>query len=225
LLYCEKRWLWLRCRRRVSTTDVIKVSIVEDNRKIRESLAVLLNGSGFSCVSSHDSAEEACKQIPIKAPDVALVDINLPGMSGIACARKLRGVLPHLKIVMHTVYEDTEKIFDSLRAGANGYLLKRTPPAKLLECLSDAHKGYAPMSPEIARMVVDSFHSDAANQVQQLTDREQEVLSLLTKGYRNKEIADLLKVGLDTVRAHLRNIYEKLHVNCRTEAALKFLGK
>ena len=205
----------------------IKVSIVEDNDKIRESLAILIDGgSGFSCVSSHASAEEALQEIPLEKPDVVLLDINLPNMSGVECVRELKAATPSLKIIMHTVYEDRERLFSSLRAGADGYLLKRTPPGKLLEAIAEVHSGHAPMSGQIARLVVDYFHqNNLAGKTDPLTPREQEILEHLAKGYRYKEIADTLGIGFATVRTHLRNIYEKLHVSSRTEAVVKFLGK
>lgn len=204
----------------------IKVSIVEDNPKIRESLAVLIDGgSGFSCISTHESAEEACRQIPLKKPDVVLMDINLAEMSGIECVQKLKATMPTVKIVMHTVYDDEDQLFKSLRAGADGYLLKRTPPVKLLESLAEVCNGSSPMSGQMARMVVEYFHQRSSVATERLTDREKEILEQLAKGYRSKEIADALGVSIDTVRSHLRSIYEKLHVNSRTEAVIKYLGR
>jgi DNA-binding NarL/FixJ family response regulator len=206
----------------------IKVAVVEDNEKIRDSLATLLSGSaGFRCVGQFASAEEALKNLRLSAPDVVLMDINLPDMTGIECVKKLKGQLPDLKIIMHTVYEDEELLFKALRAGAHGYLVKRTPPAKLLESIAEVHDGSSPMSGHIARMVVQYFHqnSDREETTESLTQREREILEHLAKGYQNKEIAGLLGIGFDTVRSHLKNIYEKLHVNSRTEAVIKFLGK
>ena len=211
----------------MNSSPPIKVSIVEDNDKIRESLAIVIDGSGgFACVSTHETAEEACKQIPLKKPDVVLMDINLAAkMSGVDGVRKLRETMPKVKILMHTVYEDREKIFESLRAGANGYLLKRTPPAKLLEALAEVHSGYAPMSGPIAGMVVEYFHQRKNESTDDLTAREKEILDHLAKGYRYKEIAEALGIGFATVSTHLHNIYEKLHVSSRTEAVVKYLGK
>ncbi len=205
----------------------IKVSIVEDNRKIRESLAVLLGGvPGFQCISAHSSGEEACQQIPFKKPDVVLMDINLSGRSGVECIPVLKDALPGVKIIMLTVYDDQEQLFKSLRAGADGYLLKRTPPAKILEAIGEALRGESPMSGQIARMVVDYFHRQRSTpEEEDLTPREREILSQLAKGFQNKEIADALGIGVDTVRSHLRNIYEKLHVASRAEAIVKFLGR
>jgi DNA-binding NarL/FixJ family response regulator len=206
---------------------MIKVSIVEDNQKLRDSLAILIDGAaGFQCVSTHPSAEEAVRQIPVKKPDVVLMDINLAQMSGIECVQKLKETMPEMKIVMHTISEDREQIFKSLRAGADGYLLKRTPPARMLEALAEVFRGESPMSGQVARMMVDYFKQrGAVEKAEHLSDREREILDHLAKGYRYKEIADALGIGLATVRTHLRRIYEKLHVSSRTEAVVKYLGQ
>lgn len=206
----------------------INVSIVEDDDGIRESLSVLLNGSdNIRCISTHRTAEEALKQVPAKKPDVVLMDINLPGMSGIDCVRKLRTALPKAQILMLTMYEDAGQIFNSLAAGANGYLLKRTSPAKLLEAIDEVHRGASPMSGKIARIVVEYFQTKKAQSSDEetLSKREREILELLAKGHRDKEIADVLTISVDTVHTHLKNIYEKLHVHSRTEAVLKYLGR
>jgi DNA-binding NarL/FixJ family response regulator len=209
------------------TSDCIKVSIVEDDVRISKSLSVLIDGSqGFHCLGTHSNVKEAMRELPVSRPDVVLLDINLSGGSGIECIAKLKQLIPPVKIVMYTVYEDGEQLFESLRAGANGYLLKRTPPVKLLEAISDVHAGNSPMSSQIARLVVSYFHQlGPANNTEKLTTRELEILRKLAKGYQNKEIADLCGIGFDTVRSHLRNIYEKLHVSSRTEAVVKFLGQ
>lgn len=204
----------------------IKVSIVEDDEEVRHSLAVLLNGSeGYACVSAHRSTEEAVVEIPRHLPDVVLMDINLPRQSGIECVRQLKAQLPQLQFLMLTMYEDADLIFSSLTAGASGYLLKRTSPAKLLEAIDEVHRGGAPMSSKIARIVVQHFQNrkGPAPETSSLSPREREVLDLLAKGHRYKEIADLLSISFDTVRAHLRNIYDKLHVRSRTEAVVKYL--
>lgn len=209
----------------------IKVSIVEDDEGVRESLATLINDAeGFQCLSSHATAEDAIAQIPQKKPDVVLMDINLPSMSGIDCVRKLKELVPQTQIMMLTMYEDGDQIFNSLAAGASGYLLKRTPPAKLLESIQEVQRGASPMSGKIARVVVQYFQKKAqptadTTQTQTLSKREQEILDLLAKGYRYKEIADTLSISFDTVRSHLRNIYDKLHVSSRTEAVVKYLNK
>jgi DNA-binding NarL/FixJ family response regulator len=200
---------------------------VEDDARIRQSLSTLIDGSeGFRCMGAHCDVKEALRKIPSTHSDVVLLDINLPGASGISCIPELKNLLPTVKILMFTVYEDEEQLFRSLRAGADGYLLKRTPPAKLLESISDVHAGNSPMSSQIARLVVKYFNQlGPANATEKLTVREVEILQKLAKGYQNKEIADLCGIGFDTVRSHLRNIYEKLHVNSRTEAVVKFLGR
>jgi DNA-binding NarL/FixJ family response regulator len=210
--------------------SAISVSIVEDKAALRQSLAVLLGGSpGFRFLRGYRSAEEALEQLPSSPPDILLMDINLPGMNGVECVRRLKGLLPGLPVVMLTVFEEGEHVFEALRAGACGYLLKRTSPADLLSALTEVHRGGSPMSTAIARRVVESFHHagkvpiPSASDLQRLTEREAEILKLLAEGCRNKEIADRLGVSLDTVRTHLRHVYEKLQVNSRTEALLKYL--
>ena len=206
---------------------MITVSIIEDQRDTRESLAALVNGTkGLRCVSMFATAEAALKGIPIDKPEIALVDINLPGMSGIDCVRKLKAQMPNLLVLMLTTYEESELIFNSLRAGASGYLLKNMPPEELLEAFEQVHGGGAPMSMQIARKVVDHFHrARSPSDVEKLTPREHEILSLLSTGSMYKEIGDKLGIGLTTVRTHLKHIYEKLHVQNRTEAAAKFLTR
>jgi DNA-binding NarL/FixJ family response regulator len=206
----------------------ITVSIVEDDRETCESLADLLNDApGMRCLASYATGEAALRGIPAEAPDVAMVDINLPGMSGIDCVSKLKTLLPKLQVLMITTYEDGDLIFRSLRAGASGYLLKKTPRAKLIEAVEEVHAGGAPMSMQIARKVVGHFHQvqRTISDVDKLTKREQEILALLAKGRRYKEIVDELGVSLSTVRTHLSHIYNKLHVQSRTEAAVKFLER
>jgi DNA-binding NarL/FixJ family response regulator len=206
----------------------IKVSIVEDNRDMRESFAALLNQSpNLKCVSAYATGEEAVQGMVTDQPDVALVDVNLPGMDGIECVAKLKLQLPNLLVLMLTRYEQSDLIFNSIRAGASGYLLKKTPPAELLQAIEQVHAGGAPMSMQIARKVVDHFRQiqQPASDVEKLTTREQEILELLSKGYYYKEIGDRLQITMNTVRTHLHHIYEKLHVQSRTEAVLKFLGR
>ncbi|MBX2990379.1 MAG: response regulator transcription factor [Bacteroidetes bacterium] len=206
----------------------IKVAIVEDIDGIRDGLSTLINGSdGFRCVSAHPNAEAALASFSAVKPDVVLMDINLPNMSGIQCVRKLKAISPSTQIIMHTVYEDAENIFESLQAGASGYLLKRTPPAKLLEAIMEVHAGGSPMSSTIARKVVQTFHQQGRSKSEQenLTPREEEILAELAKGFRYKEIADNLFIGVETVRSHIHKIYEKLHVRSRTEAVVKYLQK
>ena len=202
----------------------IKVSVVEDNDRFRAGLTTMLEGyPEFRCVGAHRTAEEALVNIPQARPDVVLMDIELPKRSGIECVRELSRRMPGLPIMMLTAYDDPEKIFESLRAGACGYLLKRTPPAELLEAIQELHRGGSPMSTQIARRVVASLHNPAPRLGNAgLTEREEQILSRLAKGYSNKEIASLLNVSLETVRTHLRHIYEKLHVHSRTEALVKY---
>ena len=200
----------------------IIVSIVEDDDRVRESLAVLINGSeGFRCHSTYPNAEAALNKIPFERLHVVLMDINLPGLSGIECVRKLKTIKPKLQIVMLTVYEDSERIFQALQAGATGYILKQTPPAEILQAIAETHRGGAPMSCEIARKVVQSFH-DFSPETEKLTRHEREILDDLASGYYYKEIAERLNMTFDGVHYHLRNIYAKLHVRSRTEAVLKY---
>jgi DNA-binding NarL/FixJ family response regulator len=206
----------------------ILVAIVEDEKTVRDGLKLLIDGTeGYKCVALYPNAEEALRGIFDSNPDVVLMDIHLPGISGIECVRRLTKQDPDFQIVMLTVYEDDEGIFKSLAAGAQGYILKKTPPVKLLEAISEVYNGGSPMSSQIARRVVDFFQTKevATKQTEKLTEREQEILSFLSKGYRYKEIADVLCISIETVRTHIRNIYEKLHVHSRTEALLKYLGK
>jgi len=211
----------------------IRVALVEDDEPVRASLAVLINGAnGFTCVRACASAEEALKRIPQEKPDVVLMDINLPRMSGIECVRRLKAALPATQIIMLTMYEDDHCVFDSLTAGASGYLLKRTPHAQILEAIQDVHQGGSPMTSSIARRVVRAVRelraadtTAASSELAQVSPREEEILALLAKGYRYKEIAEALHLSVETIRTHLRRIYEKLHVSSRTEAVVKFLGK
>jgi DNA-binding NarL/FixJ family response regulator len=204
----------------------IKVSIIEDDREISEGMAFLINSSETTqCISTHATAEDALRRIPVLQPNVILMDIKLPQMSGIDCARKLKGLLPQVQILMLTMYEDSDLVFNSILAGASGYLVKRTPPAKVLEAIEEIFNGASPMSGRIARKMVEHFRhmKRSAPELENLSKREQEVLELLAKGYRYKEIADKLVMGFDTVRSHLRSIYDKLHVHSRTEAVAKYL--
>jgi len=204
----------------------ITVAIVEDNLEISQSLEQLLNSTeGFICVGACPDSQTALKTLPALNPNVILMDINLPGESGIACVKKLKPLL-NSQIVMLTMYENSEKVFEALASGAIGYLLKRTPKEKLLEAITEAYEGGSPMSMEIARMVVKSFGGvSKKNEVRaMLTEREWEILEHLAKGKRYKEIAASLFIGTETVRSHLRNIYEKLQVRSSTEAVLKYLS-
>ena len=205
----------------------IRVSIVEDNPGTRESLTELLTrAASLRFVRAHPTAEEALQKIPADAPDVVLMDINLPKMNGIECVARLKEQMPKLQVLMLTTYEEGDLIFDSLRKGASGYLLKNLPPAELVQAIEQVYAGGAPMSMQIARKVVNHFHQikQPKSEVEQLTKREHEILALLAKGFLYKEIADQLGISLSTVRAHLHTVYEKLHVQSRTEAVVKFLG-
>ena len=206
----------------------IKVSIVEDNEQLRNTLTRVLNrADGFECLSSYANAEAALEDLPEKKPDVVLMDINLPGMNGVECARKLKQAVPQIQIMMLTVYEDTENIFNALAAGASGYLLKRTATAELLESIREVHRGGSPMTAHIARKVVQSFQRPVATneQTEDLSPREREVLDHLSQGFLYKEIAEKLGISYETVHTYVRRIYEKLQVRTRTEAVAKFLRR
>lgn len=206
---------------------MIAVSLVEDHADTRDSLAALINSEpGFRCVSVHSSAENALQNIPRQNPDVALVDINLPGMSGIECVAKLKSLLPELPILILTTYEESELIFNSLSAGASGYLLKKTAATELIQAIEQVRAGGSPMSMPVACKIVRFFQQrqHAASEVEKLSSREQEILALLAQGFLYKEIGERVGISFSTVRAHLRNIYRKLHVESRTEATAKYLG-
>jgi len=203
---------------------MIAVAIVEDNAGLQRSLALVLEESpGFRCVGTFATAEEALRQLPTCPAEVVLMDINLPGISGIECTRQLRELLPHLRVVMITVYRDNDKIFRALRAGASGYILKRASPETILQAITDVHQGGAPMSSEVARKVVEAFRQadSISAEVGELSGREREVLELLAQGLPDKEIAGKLCISLPTVRYHLKHIYDKLHVRSRIEAVVK----
>jgi DNA-binding NarL/FixJ family response regulator len=202
----------------------IKVAIVEDNREIREGLAFFIgSSSGFDCVSACGSAEEALRELPRFELDVVLMDIGLPGMSGIECIQALKRLLPETQIMMLTIFEEPQLIFDSLAAGATGYLLKKTPPDRLLELIKELREGGSPISSQIARRVIQAFQKPPPkpDPTAGLTVREKEILDHLARGMLYKEIAATLGISSETVRTHVRNIYEKLHVRTRTEALNK----
>ncbi len=203
----------------------IKVSIVEDDARLRESMSILLNSSeAFRCVGAFPNAEAALKQMPSDWPDVVLMDINLPKMSGIKCVEKLKKAAPHLHVIMLTICGDDEQVFESLKAGASGYLTKRASPAEIFEAITEVHSGGAPMSSIIALKVVRYFQQPRAEpSANDLTRREVEILDYLVKGFQNKEIADALSISTFTVRTHIDHIYAKLHVRSRTEAVVKYL--
>ena len=201
---------------------MINISIIEDQRDMRDSLAEWLgNAPGLRCVGAHATGEDGLRDIPGENPDVVLMDINLPGINGIQCVAKLKKRLPHIQVLMLTTYDEGDMIFDSLRAGANGYLLKNMPQAEMVQAVQQVYAGGAPMSLQIARKVINHFHkTQPASELEQLTGRELEILRLLAKGHMYKEIADHLAISLSTVRTHVTAVYEKLHVHSRTEAAM-----
>ena len=200
------------------------VVIVEDDRALRDELLRILAGApDLQCLGAFSSAEDALRSIPKRAPDVVLMDIKLPKMSGIECVAELKKLLPALQIIMLTVYEDSEMIFRALRSGASGYLLKSSSPSKLLAAIQDVQEGGAPLSSYIARKVVQHFQHEGelARDSHGLSSRESEVLGLLASGYIYKEIADKLQIGIETVRTHVKNICLKMHVRSRLEAVAK----
>ncbi|HZM02930.1 MAG TPA: response regulator transcription factor [Candidatus Saccharimonadales bacterium] len=206
----------------------ITVSIVEDNDQLRATLCRLLDRSeGFSCLSNYANAEAALAGLPKDPPDVVLMDINLPGINGVECVRRLKQAAPQIAAVMLTAYEDTENIFNALAAGATGYLLKRAPRAELLDAIREVRRGGSPMTTHIARKVVQSFQkTSAAPQTgETLSAREQEVLDHLSQGFLYKEIAEKMGISYETVHTYIRRIYEKLQVRTRTEAVAKFLRR
>jgi len=205
-----------------------KVAIVEDNATLRQYLAEFIGGTpGHRCVCACASAEEAFVKIPGAQPNVVLMDIHLPGESGIACTARLRQKMPDLQVIMLTVYKDIKMIFQALKAGACGYVLKRSDEKEILDAIAEVRAGGAPMTSEVARMVVRSFMEAPAETnpagTDQLSARELEILALVAEGFANKEIASRLNISNATVRTHLMHIYEKLHVRCRTEAAARYL--
>jgi len=204
---------------------MITISIVDDEGKLRQSMAAFLNGSpGFRCVDTYPSGETALEQLPGNWPDVVLMDIHLKGMTGVECTRRLKAMKPDLQIIMLTVYEDDERIFTALAAGASGYLLKLLRPAKLLEAIREVHAGGSPMSHAIARKVVESFQKagQVAEEKEHLSARERMVLECLAKGLTYKQTSDELSINVTTIRSYLRRVYDKLHVRSRSEAVAKY---
>lgn len=209
----------------MKSSRLVNIAIVEDNRLIRQRLVGWVTETpGYKCVFDCGTAEEALAELPKIAPDIVLMDIHLPNLSGIACTSRLRELLPTVQILIVTVYRDYDKIFQSLKAGASGYLLKRSTKDELIHAIGELRSGGAPMTSEIARRLVESFRETTAASVEAspLTRREREILDLLCEGMSNKEISQHLHIGLETIRTHLKHIYERLHVRSRTEAAMKY---
>ncbi|HET6995535.1 MAG TPA: response regulator transcription factor [Chitinophagaceae bacterium] len=204
----------------------IRIILFEDNDRMRESLAYLLNSTTeYEVVADYNQCNEAATIIRIHQPDVVLMDIDMPGESGITGVAKIKEARPQTAVIMYTVFEDDEKLFKCLCAGANGYLLKKTSPAKLVNAIQEVMEGGAPMSPSIASRVLQTFQAKKEKNRYHLTAREIEVLQWLTKGYSIKQIAAVGSISFDTVRSHLKNIYQKLHVNCGKEAIAKALSE
>lgn len=206
----------------------ISVAIIEDVRGTRENLLELLKRApGLKCVGTYANAEDAIRYLPALTPEVVLMDINLPGMSGVQCSAALKARLPKTLILMLTAYDNSELIFESLRSGASGYLMKNTEPDEIIAAIEQVHAGGSPMSMQIARKVVSHFQEikKPSTKFEQLTPRETEILSLLAKGFLYKEIADQCQISLHTVRGHVHLVYEKLHVQSRSEAIIKYLGQ
>lgn len=204
---------------------MVKVAIVEDNKTTRESLETIVNLSpDLRCVCVCETAEDALRLLPAHQPDVVLMDIQLPKMSGVECVAQLKALLPSVQVIMVTVYQDPDRIFRALRVGASGYILKRTAPEQVLSAIRDVQLGGVPMSAEIARKVLKYFQVQpvAGPEMEKLSPREREILDLIVPGFSNKEIADRLNISVESIRWHLKKIYHKLHVHSRTEAASKF---
>lgn len=205
---------------------MLKVVVVEDNNSIREGLKILIDGTeGYSCVDSFADCETMLKKIVKLNPDVLLMDLGLPGMNGVEGIKRVKAFLPELTILVLTVYEENDLVFDALCAGASGYLVKKTPPSKLLEAIKEAYEGGSPMSSHIARKVIDFFQTkkpvSPQKSIYTLTPREKEILTGLVEGHNFKFIADSLYISIETVRFHFRNIYKKLHVHSQSEAVAK----
>jgi DNA-binding NarL/FixJ family response regulator len=211
----------------MSQPQASEIAIVEDICGIRLQWERLINTTpGLHCICTCSDSEQALQRLPVVRPHAVLMDISMPGMSGIECTRHLKRVLPDTQFLMVTVHNDNDRIFQALTAGANGYLLKRSTPSELRQAIREVLQGGAPMSGEIARKVIETFHKSPSSDSEQvgLSQREQEILDQLSQGFANKEIADRLAISYDTVRTHLKHIYEKLHVRCRAEAVARHLS-
>jgi DNA-binding NarL/FixJ family response regulator len=200
----------------------IKVAIVEDELEIREGIELVLNeSSNFFCVGAYSSAENLLKNISVINPEIVLMDIGLPGMSGIECLEQIKTLNIPASVVMLTIFEDDERIFNSILSGADGYLLKKTTPIKLVESLYDLHNGGSAMNPQIARRVLEMFRAKSNKEFDDLSEREMDVLNQLIKGFTYKQVSEKLFISPETVRGHLKNIYKKLQVHSKTEALTK----
>ena len=211
-----------------TTVPPIRIALVEDDQKTRKALASLVaRYPHICCIGIYPTGEAALREMPPAKPDVALVDINLPGINGIECVCHLKKLMPKLRVLMLTKYQESDLIFNSLRAGASGYLLKKKLTAELISAVEQVYEGGAPMSMQIARKVVDYFNRRKlpAADLEKLTPREQEVLALLANGVLYKEIGEKLGISYHTFRGYQRTIYEKLHIHSRTEAALMYMGR
>ncbi len=206
---------------------MISIAIIEDNEDIRDSLKAIIQGTqGFECAGAFEDAETGLGALSLEPADIVLMDIHLPGMDGIECVRRLKFIRPEIQFIMCTIFQDDESVFNALKAGATGYLLKTDDPTKIVDAIHELHAGGSPMTPHIARRVIESFNRPAINEeIHLLTKRETEMLSLLSKGLRYKEIADKLFISNETVRKHIYNIYQKLHVQSRIEAVNKIFGE
>jgi DNA-binding NarL/FixJ family response regulator len=205
---------------------MISIAIVEDNEDIRESLKSLIQSTdGLECAGAYADAETGLEFLTGHPADVVLMDINLPGMNGIECVRQLKAVQPGMQFIMCTVFQNDDSVFNALKAGATGYLLKTDEPGKIIDAIHELYAGGSPMTPQIARRVIESFKSPSVNEaIHLLTKRETEMLGLLAKGFRYKEIADQLCISTETVRKHINNTYQKLHVQSRIDAVNKIFG-
>jgi len=205
---------------------MISIAIIEDDEDIRENLKILIQTTeGFACAGAFADAETGLEFLTANPADIVLMDIHLPGMDGIECVRQLKSVHPEMQFIMCTIFQDDNSVFNALKAGATGYLLKNDDPGKIIDAIHELHAGGSPMTPQIARRVMESFKRPAVNDaIHLLTKRETEMLGLLAKGFRYKEIADKLCISTETVRKHINNIYQKLHVQSRIEAVNKIYG-
>jgi len=224
--YSPKRGYLFVLTRLILTFMPIRVIIFEDNDRLRQSLAYLLQSvPDYEVLGDYNNCLDAANIARVYMPDVVLMDIDMPGESGIKGVSMIKEARPQTAVIMYTVFEDDEKLFQCLCAGANGYLLKKTAPEKIFEAIHEVMEGGAPMSPSIAKKVIGSFQSAKSGNQYDLTERELDVLQLLAKGHSTKAIADKLKIAFNTVRSHLKNIYAKLHVNCGKEAIAKVLNE